>query len=81
MHLVVRWWHMLFIKSVLPTNNIVKGLFVVSLTALVTIAWETYELLQDIFFGTVSQLGVVDALADMWIGIIAAAVYWIMRSR
>jgi len=69
-------------KKFLPKNVTAQGVYVVSLTAVVTIAWETYELFQDILFGTLSQLGTVDMLSDMWIGIGAAALYWLFaRNR
>lgn len=64
-------------KKFLPKHFTTQGIFVVSLTAMVTIAWETYELFQDILFGTVSQLGIADTIADMWIGIGAAVLYWL----
>lgn len=68
-------------KNVLPKNSVAQGMFVVALTAVVTIAWETYELWQDMLFGTISQLGVVDMLSDMWIGIGGAIMYWLIRKK
>jgi len=59
-------------------TRIVQGVFVLSLTTVITVAWETFELVQDDLFGMASQLGIRDAIAGIWIGLLGALLFvWI----
>lgn len=50
------------------------GLTMISVTALVAVGWEIFELLIDIFFNTTTQLGLYDALKDLYTGITGATI-------
>lgn len=50
------------------------GLSMISITALVAVGWEDFELVIDTVYGTHTQLGIYDALKDLYNGIVGATI-------
>lgn len=64
----------IFIRALQADKNLPRlprwflVLFLVALTSLLAIAWELYELILDRYFGVAAQLGLYDALGDLFVG-------------
>lgn len=63
------------IKLIGQNINIVKYLFVFSMTGIVTIFWEFAEFASDRFLGTRMQGGVGETLLDMLLGMFGAILF------
>ncbi len=59
----------------LPRSRWSRIVYIVALTAIVTILWETYEWAQDTFLGRRTQLGIPDTMLDLWLGLLGGFAY------
>lgn len=91
MHLlggVVTVWSLVRLFSVLPTSwrpvirpNFAHYFFMLGLVALVTIAWEIYEVVFDYFIPFPVPMTLIDTLGDMVNGLLGATLFLLIYNR
>jgi hypothetical protein len=66
-------------KWLVIKNRAITVLLLVSFVALFAILWEFHEFLMDTYLGTQTQPSIADTMKDMFLGLLGACVFGIMK--